>query len=415
MAVSQLCSVCCVPVLVRCQWVWSRNLLLHYCSFFLDRIKVGVVESLSLFCPTMSDQKRSRKCPRGFLGTPYRRKDSVEPTPVEKEATPPSVSKLKLSGDSLGFVSGCSTTVLHPRGSKHSPKLPNSSSETSRMDTPNSTNCIFSIGLFNGTLEKLFHCPGLPSTASEDSSVRQGLVSRITVSCPCGWFQHATDPYNADHLSVNTRVVLAMRMIGRGSSLLVTVCAMFDFPGALSSAACQNYTSDLYVASNDAVLAEQLASTGELRIKHAAGNLFIPPPIDSENDTSDEASGSDRGEPSEEAEQSVQYVSSDSESSSSDSGDDPVSDMADSDASLGSHDDQDGSVNRVGDGIPPNVWTNDPLDITLTFDGTWSKRGYTALYGVCCDVLGYGPCFGCCCAKQALWSMHSQTPSFTPH
>ncbi len=37
---------------------------------------------------------------------------------MEKEDTPPSVSKLKLSGDSLGFVSGCSTTVLRPRGSK---------------------------------------------------------------------------------------------------------------------------------------------------------------------------------------------------------------------------------------------------------------------------------------------------------
>ncbi len=128
------------------------------CSFFFDRIKVGVVESLSLFCPTMSDRKRSRKRPRGFLCTPYRRKDSVEPTPVEKEATPPSVSKLKLSGDSLGFVSRCSTTVLRPRGSKPSPELPNSSSETARMDKPNSANFIFSIGLFNGTLEKLFHC-----------------------------------------------------------------------------------------------------------------------------------------------------------------------------------------------------------------------------------------------------------------
>ncbi len=179
------------------------------------------------------------------------------------------------------------------------------------------------------------------------------------------------------------RAVLDMRMIGRGSSSLETVCAMFDFPGALSSAACQNYTSDLNVTSNDAVLAEQLASAGELRIKHAVENLFIPPPIDSENDTSDEPSGSDGGEPSEEAEQSDQSVSSDSESSSSDSGDDPVSDMADSYASLGSHDDQDGSVDRVCDGIPPNVWTNDPLDITVTFDGTWSKWGYTALCGVC--------------------------------
>ncbi len=120
------------------------------CSFFFDRIEVGVVKSLSLFCLTMSDRKRSRKRPRGFLCTPYRRKDSVEPTPVEKEATPPSVSKLKLNGDSLGFVSRCSTTVLRPRGSKPSPELPNSSSETARMDKPNSANFIFSIGLFNG-------------------------------------------------------------------------------------------------------------------------------------------------------------------------------------------------------------------------------------------------------------------------
>ncbi len=31
--------------------------------------------------------------------------------------------------------------------------------------------------------------------------------------------------------------------------------------------------------------------------------------------------------------------------------------------------------------LPP-LWPTGPLDVTVTFDGTWSKRGYTGLYGV---------------------------------
>ncbi len=54
---------------------------------------------------------------------------------------------------------------------------------------------------------------------------------------------------------------------------------------------------------------------------------------------------------------------------------------SDSEASC-SHDDQANS-NGVGvdSDVPSNDWTEPPLDV-VTFDGTWSKRGYTAMYGV---------------------------------
>ncbi len=314
----------------------------------------------------------------------------VESPQVDTEAIPPSVSKQKLSGSSAGFISGRSTTVLRPRGSKSSPELPNSSSETVRMDRPKSANIICSIGQLSGALEQLHHCHGHPLTISENSSVRRGLVSRVTFSCQCGWFHHTTNPYNVDHLSVNARAVFASRMIGRSSASLDTLCAIFDFPGGLGGHSYGKYNSDLYDASNDAVLADQLACADELRVMHAAGRLFVPPRIDSKINTGDEPSGSGGDKPLEEAEQSDQSVSSDSESSCSDLGedsdlDDPGSDMADFDASQGSHSDQDGSVDRVGAvrGDPSNIWTDEPLDVTVTFDGTWSKRGYTALYGVC--------------------------------
>ena len=43
---------------------------------------------------------------------------------VDTEAIPPSVSNQQLSGSSAGFISGRSTTVLGPGGSKSSPELP---------------------------------------------------------------------------------------------------------------------------------------------------------------------------------------------------------------------------------------------------------------------------------------------------
>ncbi len=111
----------------------------------------------------------------------------VESPQVDTEAIPPSVSKQKLSGSSAGFISGRSTTVLRPRGSKSSPELPNSSSGTVRMDRPKSANIICSIGQLSGALQQLHHCHGHPLTVSENSSVRRGLVSRVTFSCQCGW------------------------------------------------------------------------------------------------------------------------------------------------------------------------------------------------------------------------------------
>ena len=56
----------------------------------------------------------------------------------------------------------------------------------------------------------------------------------------------------------------------------------------------------------------------------------------------------------------------------------------DGDSDSQNHDDQ--SDSDLGDPtvseVPPNIWITEPLDITVTFDGTWSKRGFTALYGV---------------------------------
>ncbi len=62
-----------------------------------------------------------------------------------QEATPPSVSKLKLMAAHQSFL-GRSTTVLHRRGSESSPELPNSTSRSSRRGN---LNMICYIGQFN--------------------------------------------------------------------------------------------------------------------------------------------------------------------------------------------------------------------------------------------------------------------------
>ena len=85
-----------------------------------------------------------------------------------------------------------------------------------------------------------------------------------------------------------------------------------------------------------------MLSTRKLHALAAAGKLFVPPPL----------------------------VEADSDSESEEVA--QVDDEGDCDPDDYISDDEDTQLRRPG---------GEPIDVTVTYDGTWSKRGFTALYG----------------------------------
>ena len=170
---------------------------------------------------------------------------------------------------------------------------------------------------------------------------------------------YLTDSYDSSQLALNTQSVLAMRLMGR----VRRPCTMMDLPLGVCRKAFVNHVNKILTASNDAVRADQLASSEELHAMSADGTLFVPPPV-LEGDV-DEGSRS-----ASESDQSSVSLGDFNEEGSDDSDEYESYSVSDADS------DTDGSDGGAA------VWTTDPLDVTVTFDGTWSKRGFTALYGV---------------------------------
>ncbi len=75
---------------------------------------------------------------------------------------------------------------------------------------------------------------------------------------------HVTDPYNRDHLSVNSRAVLSMRLIGRGQTCQNTFCVGMDLPGGLSHSSYAEYNADLFEASKVELRSHQLSCADRL-------------------------------------------------------------------------------------------------------------------------------------------------------
>ena len=98
------------------------------------------------------------------------------------------------------------------------------------------------------------------------------------------------------------------------------------------------------VASKKAVKEDRFAASTELHALAAAGNLFIPPPL----------------------------VEADSDSEPVEVAVDDEGDFDPGDCVGTLHDDEDTQSHCPG---------GEPIDVTVTYDGTWSKRGFTALYG----------------------------------
>jgi hypothetical protein len=121
----------------------------------------------------------------------------------------------------------------------------------------------------------VFSCCGSPLTICENRSTRKGLVTKISICCSvCGKQSLLTDPYNEEDLKVNTRSVLAARVIGRGRGGLA---AFTGFMGMLPPITSNHFTlhnekiRDATEVEKDLVIA---AAAAELR-KGASDNEIV--------------------------------------------------------------------------------------------------------------------------------------------
>ena len=132
--------------------------------------------------------------------------------------------------------------------------------------------------------------------------------------------------------------------------------------------------------------ADQLGSVTQLRALYDQGKLFVPPPMAVVSDQLGDGSPSGEGDADKGSEGSGVSDGdndlSESEGDSSEDDEDTSDSEGDSSEDTSDSSSSDGSQNERGCTSPATGWTTDPLDITVTFDGTWSKRGFTAMHGV---------------------------------
>ncbi len=204
----------------------------------------------------------------------------------EDTSTLQSVSMRKIE---TGYTSGCtrgsSNVLLRPRDEFTSsfvpPKIPAGepdSSEGLDLKGNHVISCVCLVRL----LGMIRHCPKIPKIPKIPLSVSEDRVVRglVTVKCGCGWSQCLSDPYSSDELSLNTRSVLAMRLIGKGEESLHVVTSILDLPVGMKSLSYNRHVTKICLGSNGYVRTDQLASASELRAMSAAGKLFVPPPVE---------------------------------------------------------------------------------------------------------------------------------------
>lgn len=61
------------------------------------------------------------------------------------------------------------------------------------------------------------------------------------------WFHHITDPEDTSQLALNTKSVLAMRLIGKGEVSLHIICAMMDLPQGIVSSSYTRQVKKLLI------------------------------------------------------------------------------------------------------------------------------------------------------------------------
>ena len=334
---------------------------------------------------------------KGFKGSRYERPVAVQPEEQPEQERPITASSKKLTVEpppSTSYTSGSSRVLLRPRPTKDGGGEA-SSSVTETGNTELSGNRLLSCSSIVSLVSQL-KCPSCRSSLSvtEDFCSRRGIVTRIKVQCStdCGWFHYLSDSYDKSQTIVNTQLVLAARTVGMSQTLLTTFCGMMDMPPPISHTAYAKCNNLVLAASKKEVMKEQLAASAELHDMAAAGTLFVPSPLveaDSDSDSeleedesdcdTDDCEGTSDLSDFDDCEGTSLRDSDDCEGTSdlSDSEVCEGSDLRDSDDGEGTSDlsDHEDAQSRRPGGV-------EPIDGTITYDGTWSKRGFTALYGV---------------------------------
>ena len=174
---------------------------------------------------------------------------------------------------------------------------------------------------------------------------------------------------------------------------------MMDLPPPVTSRAHTECAKKILRATEEAVRVQSISAAKELHEMSAKGTLFVPPPIANVDENpfhpADEGGVGDEDETSPAAD--GDGPSCDDIPLNLDQDDDGHQDqnpngLQDQNPDGQQGDDQgDQSSGRVDsdeihhgndDQYPPVGWEGEPVDVTVTFDGTWMKRGFVSNYGV---------------------------------
>ena len=97
-----------------------------------------------------------------------------------------------------------------------------------------------------------FSCCSSPLTVTEDRNSRRGLVPKLSISCSvCGKSSAITDPYSKKDLEVNSKSVLAMRVVGKGRGALETCSGLMGMLPPISQPAYSSHKKLLVVSQKE--------------------------------------------------------------------------------------------------------------------------------------------------------------------
>lgn len=219
-----------------------------------------------------------KKRPRGFKGTPYRRK---APAPEEIPPSAPTAERPtpKVTASSKAINLSCPSSS-DPSGGLHgaAPSLPS----TSNAGEPKSRdyvgemegNRLVSCERLSQAVSKIGICTKCeaPLTVREDLATRRGLASKLMICCTnvvCNREVAVCDPYSKESESLNTRSVMAMRAIGLGRSSLESFCGLMDMLPPVSPSSYSTHNQlQLASASLEEESENMLATSAHLHQLH---------------------------------------------------------------------------------------------------------------------------------------------------
>ena len=212
----------------------------------------------------------------GLLGVAGKEKSSsptTSGTPVLASCSSRSYKKLSLQSQSASTSQGAQAGPSSASQPPSQPGLSSSSPLPSTSAAPEDNTGDYHFIRASSLMRAIsaFSCCGTPLTLTEDRRSRRGFVVKMAICCKvCGKESVIMDPYSSDDLEVNTRSLVAARMMGKGRNGLATFAGIMGMPSPLTRPHISLHNEVIQRASSSESQANMLAAAAHLREMHKA-------------------------------------------------------------------------------------------------------------------------------------------------